>query len=440
MAYPLSNYEGAGDMSDFIDQARGPEGCLKVVAHAKEGTLRYGLCNALATEATSFELMLHNKDGSPMNRRTLIPFSALKALFIVKQFDGSQGDGEPIQVETPKNTEIAIEFEDGEILIGTPTEAGWEAAQRFLVMPSKEKTNNLLVLVERSSVRAISSMDVFMRRQQHDFNGFVKKNFKPGVSQDECLGDYYFSKHDYERALEHYRIARESDVGNTQVMRKICAAKYNIGMRHVKNKDYARALRYMELVLMLDPNHHDALDKAQRLRERLRVKDSLADVHSRLPKCLDSAQLRRFIDCKWVAERHHFVLTGPAGSGKTRLACSLGHKVSKKGMHVAYYRLPNLIEEIHAARQNGSDVKLLRALETVDFLILDDWNQSLLQEEDKKIIREVITVRYLRRATLYIAEFPQHEWHHVFGEHAAADPVLNKVLHDAHKIHLEKDK
>ncbi len=92
---------------------------------------------------------------------------------------------------------------------------------------------------------------------------------KSGMSKDECLGDFYFSKHDYRTAARHYRTAREQHEEDAHLRKKLCAARYNLAMRHIKQKDYVQALRIMERILELDPKHTHAFEKARKLRAHL---------------------------------------------------------------------------------------------------------------------------------------------------------------------------
>lgn len=425
-----------GGSSDAAVKNFGLGEWVKVVAHTKKGELKYGLCNALETQSNGVELFLHDREGRSLNQRILIAYNSLKALFVVKSFDGSFTISSEQSADRPAMEPIAVEFDDGEVLIARPVETKWKKATRILLKPEDQNSNNKLVLAERSAIKNIYDYQEYKQRQQEEFMAFAKSHFMPGMSHEECLGDFFFAKHDYAHALEHYRIAFERDRANGQLRKKIVTTKYNIGVRYIKQKDYVRALRFMELALALDPNHKDVQEKVEKLRERLRVQEALTDVRSKLPGCMDSDQLRRFIECNWVRQHQHFVMTGPARSGKTRLACAIGHKVSKKGMKVVYHRLPVLLKELQTARNANKDTELLEALELVDFLIIDDWSHELLTEQDRKDLREVILGRYLRRSTLFIAELPEGEWHHLFGNHAITDPLLNKVLHDAHKIHL----
>lgn len=408
---------------------------MKVVVKTGKGDLRYGVCYNVDIEGPSFEIYLYDKTGASLDARSVISFDSLKALFFVKQFDGRTGTQQQI-VATPPAVPVAVEFLDGEILIGRPLASTYQSARRAFFKPEDADTNNLLVLVERSAVKEFYSVEEHKRRVQQEFRAFTQKNFLPGESQEECLGDYYFALRNYFRAADHFRLAFENSPANPKITYKLCTANYNMAVRHIKQKDYPEALRCMEFILSLDPGFADAHEKAKKLRERLRVRESLEDAHSHLPDSVDSIQMQRFLDSRWIWQHHHFILTGPAHSGKTRIACSLGHKVSKKGLHVLYHRVPNLVNELQAARRTRTDIQMLVAMGKADFLIFDDWKHDAIPQEEFQLLREVVTARYLRRATLFISDLPRGQWHLLFGERIAADPVLYKVLNDAHKIHL----
>jgi|GEM_PF-484319 len=410
---------------------------LKVVVKSRKGELLYGTCGMLDITASSFELQRYDKTGAPLNTRTTVPFDALKALFFVRQFEGRTESAEGHGMETPPYPPVAVEFLDGEIFIGRPLAPDYLNVPRAFFKPEDTGTNNLLVLVQRTYVKEFYSVEEHKRRVQQEFRAFAQRTFLPGESQEECMGDFFFTRHNYFRAAEHYYLAFENDSADIKLRNKLCTAHYNVGSHHIRQKNYAEALRAMERVLSLDAGFADAQEKARKLHERLRVHQSLQDVRATRPDPTDSIRMQRFIDCRWIWEHQHFIMTGPAHSGKTRLACSLGHKVSKKGLHVAYQRVPNLVKDLQAAKQTRSDIQMLVALEKTDFLILDDWNHATIPQEQLSLLREVITSRYLRRATLFIAELPEGQWHHLFGERIASDPVLYKVLNDAHKIHLE---
>src|SRR4051794_41372454 len=46
----------------------------------------------------------------------------------------------------------------------------------------------------------------------------------------------------------------------------------------------------------------------------------------------------KLASCDWIRERHHCLLTGPSGVGKSWLACALGYKACRENLSVLYRR------------------------------------------------------------------------------------------------------
>ena len=241
----------------------------KLIVRNKKGEIYYGMCFALNKNATGFHLDLQSKNGLPLNRTLHIMFNDIKAVFYVKSFDGRFNPEEYPQDTIPRNPPVAIEFEDGETVLGRPVHASWREEPRFFIMPEEQDSNNIMILVERSAVASIHDLDEYKKQRQEEFSSYVKQHRKPGMSKEECVGDYYFSKRDYKNALRHYRNVREQEGSSESLKKKLCATKYNLGMRHIKQKDYAKALHFMELALKVDPTHEQASRKAKQLKAHI---------------------------------------------------------------------------------------------------------------------------------------------------------------------------
>ena len=89
------------------------------------------------------------------------------------------------------------------------------------------------------------------------------------ATKEELLGDYHFERHDYSRAIKHYRQVLKELPDSPKIRRKIISSEYNIGMRHIKSHQYEQALKCMEWVLNADPNHEQARHKAKKLKAHL---------------------------------------------------------------------------------------------------------------------------------------------------------------------------
>jgi DNA replication protein DnaC len=91
-----------------------------------------------------------------------------------------------------------------------------------------------------------------------------------------------------------------------------------------------------------------------RLRQaKLRLSARMEDIDSRPPRGRDTSLLLRLASCPWVHDRHHVLITGPTGLGKTWRACALGHKACRAGYPVRYLRLPRLLQELPIAKGDG---------------------------------------------------------------------------------------
>jgi len=231
----------------------------KLVVRTKKGELFYGMCFALNKAALGFHLDLQNKNGLPLNRTQHILFSDIKAVFYVKSFDGRFNPEEFQQETMPRNKPVAVEFNDGETMLGRPVHATWQDDPRFFIVPEEKDGNNIMILVERSTVTAIHDLEEYKKQRQNEFSDYVRKHRKPGMSKEESVGDFYFSERDYSNALRHYRSAKDQEGITESLKKKLCASMYNLGMRYIKQKEYPRALKMMEHALEIDAGHEQCM-------------------------------------------------------------------------------------------------------------------------------------------------------------------------------------
>lgn len=183
--------------------------------------------------------------------------------------------------------------------------------------------------------------------------------------------------------------------------------------------------------------------EARSLTRRLQIaklRDRTAcieDIDHRHPRGLDRSLIRRLATCEWIAKQQNVIVCGPTGSGKTFIACALGHKACRDGHSVIYLRLPRLITELEIARGDGSLTRVLARWAKTDLLILDDWGLTPLDGHARHDILEVLEDRHGNRSTIVAAQMPVKEWHKYIGDPALADAALDRIVHNAHRITLK---
>jgi DNA replication protein DnaC len=177
-----------------------------------------------------------------------------------------------------------------------------------------------------------------------------------------------------------------------------------------------------------------------RLRQaRLRQPAVLEDIDFRHPRGLDKSLIAQLGSCGWVGQRLNILITGPTGCGKTFLACALAHKACREGHTVRYLRLHRLLQDLQISKGDGRYPKLLTALAKTDLIVLDDWGIAPLTDEHRRDLLEILEDRHGRRSTLVTAQLPVDKWHAQIGDPTLADAILDRLIHNAHKIPLKGD-
>ena len=124
------------------------------------------------------------------------------------------------------------------------------------------------------------------------------------------------------------------------------------------------------------------------------------------------------------------------GVGKSWLASALGHKACRDNRSVLYQRIPKLFADLALARGDGRYARLLRALGGVQLLILDDWGLDPLDAAARHDLLEILEERYGRRSTIITSRIPLDKWHELIGDPTYADAILDRIVHNAHRINL----
>lgn len=177
--------------------------------------------------------------------------------------------------------------------------------------------------------------------------------------------------------------------------------------------------------------------KTRLKKARLRQNASVEDIDYRHRRGLDKSQMLSLAACQWIQRHHNAIITGPTGVGKTYLACALGQKACREGHSVIYWRLPRLLGELTIAKGDGRYLRLLRTLERTDLLVIDDWGTTTLTDQQPHDLFEILDDRYDRRSTLIAAQLPIEHWHELIGDPTLADAILDRLIHNAHKINLK---
>jgi len=196
------------------------------------------------------------------------------------------------------------------------------------------------------------------------------------------------------------------------------------------------------LALLLDREATERSNRrlTARLRHaRLRQRAVIEDVDYRAPRGLDRALFQKLIAGDWIEAPHNLIIEGPTGVGKSWLACALGNKACRDNHSVLYQRIPKLFPDLALARADGRHPRLMKRLGRVKLLILDDWGLEPFGPDQRRDLFEIVEERHGRGATIITSQIPVDRWHDVIGEPTLADAILDRVVHNAHRLKLKGD-
>ena len=172
-------------------------------------------------------------------------------------------------------------------------------------------------------------------------------------------------------------------------------------------------------------------------KAKLRQSASFEDIDFRHPRGLDKSLMLQLATGQWIRSHNNIFIIGPTGVGKTYIACALAHKACLEGYSSLYFRLPRLLQELTIAKGDGRYEKLLVSFAKTDLLLLDDWGLATLNIEQRRDLLEILDDRHGVRSTMVTSQIPVEHWHKTIGDPTLADAILDRLVHNAHKIILK---
>jgi DNA replication protein DnaC len=203
----------------------------------------------------------------------------------------------------------------------------------------------------------------------------------------------------------------------------------------------AQALAFEErLGLLVDEEWTQRRNRAlaRLLREaRLRLPALPEDLDYSPARGLERPLMRSLVGCGFVREHQNVLIVGATGTGKTYVACALGNAACRQGLRTRYFRLSALLTELTLAKGDGSYPAFMSRLAKTELLILDDYGLNALSALEARDLLEVIDERTLAKSTVVASQLPIEHWHGAISDPTLADAILDRLIHQAHKIHLK---
>lgn len=180
-------------------------------------------------------------------------------------------------------------------------------------------------------------------------------------------------------------------------------------------------------------------NRMQRLLKnaRLKLTACIEDIDYKTPRGIDKSVLLNLSSCQWVRKCQNVLIVGPTGIGKSFLASALANKACRENISTFYTRIPRLLQDLMLAHADGSYPQMMTKLAKTRLLILDDFGMTHLNDMERRHLLEVIEDRHHAASTIITSQLPVDHWHQIIGDPTIADALLDRLVHNAHRITLK---
>ncbi len=195
-----------------------------------------------------------------------------------------------------------------------------------------------------------------------------------------------------------------------------------------------------EMVSMLidaewDDRNNRRIERQMR-NAKFRYKANIEQLHFDIDRNLDKNQFMRMAECTFIGRKENLLITGSTGIGKSFIASAIGNQACTLGFKVLYANTTKLFTRLKMAKADGSYIREVAKIERQDLLILDDFGLQPLDASNRSVLMEIIEDRHGTRSTIITSQLPVAQWYEVIGEQTIADAILDRIVHDAHRMEL----
>jgi DNA replication protein DnaC len=231
---------------------------------------------------------------------------------------------------------------------------------------------------------------------------------------------------------------------NEQTVQKMKQMKF-FGMvrafrTSMENETMSRMTTDEMVSLLVDSEWDDRNNRRierQTRNARFRYKAGVEQLHFDIERNLDKNQFMRLAECIFIQKKENLLITGSTGIGKSYIASAIGNQACTLGYKVLYTNAAKLFSRLKMAKADGSYIREIAKIERQELLIIDDFGLQPMDTHSRSSLMEIIEDRHGSRSTIITSQLPVSQWYEVIGEQTVADAILDRIVHDAHRIELK---
>jgi DNA replication protein DnaC len=207
----------------------------------------------------------------------------------------------------------------------------------------------------------------------------------------------------------------------------------------------ARELSFLERFgLLVDQqwNWRENQALTRRLKNaKLRTPNACVEqIDYRTARSLDKSVIRSLTQqSAWVGTHENIFILGPTRVGKSFVACVLAQKACRDGYSALYTRAQVVVPRSCDGAGRRQLAQSTRA--TQPYRCPGDRRLGYGSTVGTRAPRfwEICEDRYQVRSTILTSQLPVSRWHEQIGDPTLADGILDRLVHNAHRIEMRGD-
>lgn len=146
-------------------------------------------------------------------------------------------------------------------------------------------------------------------------------------------------------------------------------------------------------------------------------------------------QIERLKEGIFLKEAINVIAIGRPGSGKSHLACALGHALIEQGHPVLFTSTAALVQRLLAAKRDLRLPKELTKLDRYECLVLDDIGYVQHDRDEMEVLFTLLAERYERKSVIITTNLVFSEWERIFKDPMTTMAAIDRVVH--HSVILD---
>jgi len=185
-----------------------------------------------------------------------------------------------------------------------------------------------------------------------------------------------------------------------------------------------------------DDRHNRSIQRSLH-NARFRYKANMEQIEYSPDRTLDRNLILRLAEGNYIRKKENILITGSTGLGKSYIASALGNQACTQGYKVMYFNTAKLFSKLKMAKADGTYISEMARIERQDLLIIDDFGISPIDSQGRAYLLEIIEDRHGKKSMIITSQLPVSRWYDVIGEQTIADAILDRIVHEAHRIEIE---